>query len=169
MNHKITVSILLFSLFISAIVAATTVQVSGEVTYSASGPSGSWNGSNKSLNGNITLDPFSGKVCVDMNAWKSGNTRRDEHTLDMFEVKKYAQSCFTIKSVSGGDIRGTLEMHGKTNEVTFRGDLKISSSSITYSGKTTLGVDEFGMTRPSLMGMKVKNEVPVAVRLSGGL
>lgn len=168
-RSKVVFSVISFLSAVSVTLAAATVDMRGEVEYTAKGPTGSWSGTNKSVSGKVTLDPLSGAVCVDMKGWDSANTRRDNHAEDMFEADKFPKSCYQITGSSGNTIKGELELHGVKKSLPVSGNLKLTSSSIVFEGEMTVVIEDYGMTRPSLMGMKVNNDVKVKVRISGGL
>lgn len=139
----------------------------GKVSYTASGPTGSWTGSNTNLSGRVTLSPPGGKICISMTSWDSGNTRRDNHAKDMFEADKFPEACFYPGSIGASSISGELEMHGVRKPVTFTGSYTTSGGEARFKGTTTVSIDAFGMTRPAMMGMKVKDEVQLEVSVTG--
>jgi polyisoprenoid-binding protein YceI len=157
------------TVFIAAGILEAAGTVKGRVTYTASAATGTWTGVNDTLTGEISISPVTGKICIQMKGWNSGNARRDSHTFDMFETDKYPLSCFTIKSIEGNTVKGDLEMHGVVKPVSFSGSLKKEGNRLIFSGKTVLMADDFALVRPVLLGMKPDNEVTVEVRTEGGL
>jgi polyisoprenoid-binding protein YceI len=166
-NLRITGVLLLF-LTAGALWAAAT-SIKGTVSYTATGSTGSWIAVNSGLEGKIEISPASGTVCIPMNQWDSKNTRRDKHTSDMFETDKFPKACFTLKSIESGALKGDMEIHGIKKPVIIEGSLKNESGKISFTGKMKILVDDYGMTRPVLMGMKVNNEVFVEIKAGGSL
>jgi polyisoprenoid-binding protein YceI len=158
----------LISLFFAASLYAAVHTVKGEVAYTASGSTGSWSGTNQSISGNIETDPVGGSICIKMSKWDSKNARRDNHARDMFEVEKFPKACFHPVEVSGNTISGDMEVHGVKKKMSIPGKVTLSAAGFRFEGSTTIGIEDFGMSRPSIMGMKVNNEVKVEIKVSGG-
>jgi polyisoprenoid-binding protein YceI len=63
----------------------------------------------------------------------------------------------------GGDVAGTLKLHGRTRAVTFHYDAK-RDSAIHVSGAVHVNMTDFGIDAPSYLGVSVKPDVDVTVR-----
>ena len=172
MRNRITLLLTAFTLLAGTLIAAGNIPVGGTLQYKATGPTGTWEGINSTVSGDMTLDPLNGKVCIQMKSWDSKNTRRDNHARDMFEVDQFPEACYTVKSVSGtGEgitVTGELELHGVRKSLPVTGNLVLSSGGVQFTGSTTIKIEDFGMTRPAMMGMKVQNDVPVSITVKGG-
>lgn len=159
---------------LAALVLAAPINytVSGQVVYDAKGPTGHFQGTNKAVSGNFALDgsKLSGKVCVDLAQWSSGEALRDNHTRDMFEVSKFAQACLDVLSVEGNPasgsvtLNGNLNLHGKSLPVKVPVTVKMNGNKMQLEGQFDTKVTDWGMSRPSLLGLKVDDAVKVMFR-----
>ncbi|GIW24350.1 YceI family protein [Meiothermus sp.] len=159
---------LLTALFVLA--APTSYNVSGKVVYDAKGPTGRFKGSNESVSGNFSLEgnKLSGKICVDLSKWASGEPVRDTHTRGMFEVDKYPQACMDLSSVEGNiasgnaTLVGSLNIHGKDQALKVPVTIKMNGNKMLVEGQFETKVTDWGMKRPSLLGITVDDLVKVA-------
>lgn len=80
--------------------AAGEYAVSGRVVYEARGPIGAFEGENRKVGGALVWDAASGeasgRICVDLSAWDSGEWLRDKHIRTMFEADVYPEACFEL-------------------------------------------------------------------------
>jgi polyisoprenoid-binding protein YceI len=144
------------SLMVGVVLAAPAeFTPTGVITYEASGPVGKWKGTNKALSGT--------------KAWNSGEGIRDGHTRDMFEVDKFPTACFAPESLEGDvkagkvTIAGKLTMHGVTLPIKLSGTAKDDGAKVSFTGAITLKVTDYKMTRPSILGFTVADEIPVTI------
>ena len=172
LNNKAACISLLVFLFHAGLHAEPALYtVSGSAEYSASSTMTDWKGKNDSVKGTLSMESPGGKICIQMPEWNSGNLKRDAHGSEMFEVKKFLQSCFVIQAVSEKDgkttISGMLTLHGITKAVSFTGTKKASGSEVDLEMNTVVSLSEFGMKPPVLMGIRVNNSVKVFVKAKG--
>lgn len=150
--------------------APTSYKVSGKVIYDAKGPTGRFKGSNEAVSGSFSLEgtKLSGKICVDLSKWGSGEPLRDTHTRGMFEVEKYPQACLEVSGVEGNiasgsaTLLGTLNIHGKDQALKIPVNLKLEGNKMQVEGQFDTKVTDWGMKRPSLLGITVDDSVKVA-------
>lgn len=169
----ITMMLALVVVFASAL-AAQAYEVSGHVVYEATGPMGAFRGKNPAVSGRLSWDPAqwtaSGKVCVDLKAWDSGEPLRDKHTRSMFEADTYPQACFQLNGVRPGSaagkivLQGRLSMHGVTLPLEIPGKFVTGpDGKLSFEGYFETKITDWGMKRPSLLGFKVGDLVKVWV------
>ena len=100
------IAALSMALFGVGLAAPTSYAVSGTITYAAHGPMGDFKGKNDAVSGKLTWDPASGKltgkVCVDLRYWDSGEPLRDKHTRGMFETDKFPEACYRLSGLKQG-------------------------------------------------------------------
>ncbi len=97
----------------------------------------------------------------------------EEHFNENYiESDEYPKSTFKGK-IEGFDInkltatakdytiKGKLELHGKTKDITIISKIKKSSSGIEINSDFTLNSDDFGIVIPSMVKSKVSNKVNV--------
>lgn len=150
--------------------APTSYSVSGKIIYEAKGPTGRFKGSNDSVSGSFNIDgaKLSGKICVDLSKWASGEPLRDTHTRGMFEVDKYPQACMDLSGVEGNiasgsaTLLGSLNIHGKDKVLKVPVTIKMNGNKMLVEGQFDTKVTEWGMKRPSLLGITVDDAVKVA-------
>ena len=115
-----------------------------------------------------------------VDSFDSGNSNRDAH---MLEVTDAARRPFVVlKAVAEGvrverypaeldvPLRGTLELHGVTRDVTLTAKVRFDSpekAEVTASFPVSLTAH--AVERPSLLFMKVDDRLEISARLSLGL
>ena len=157
----------------AALAAPLPYQVSGKVVYQARGPMGAFKGTNTAVSGEVRWDSqagtLTGKVCVDLSKWDSGEPLRDKHTRGMFEVTKYPEACLKVTGLEGdpksGEVKllGNLTIHGVTRPVVIPGKVRFKGDSILFEGYFETKITDWKMRRPSLLGFKVRDLVKVWV------
>jgi polyisoprenoid-binding protein YceI len=157
----------------SSVAAPASYTPTAQLTYEASGPLGKWKGTNKAVTGAFTWDKetnaVKGKICSDQKTWGSGETIRDNHTKDMFESEKFPTACFEPLKIDGDPskgafaLSGNLTMHGVTLPVKIAAQAKMDGGKVTFSGQFPLKITDYKMEPPSLMGLKVGNDVTVTI------
>jgi len=163
-----------FAVFLGMVLAAPLpYQVSGKVVYQARGPMGAFKGANTAVAGQVLWDAqagtLTGKVCLDLSKWDSGEPLRDKHTRGMFEVNKYPEACLEITGLEGdpksGAVKllGNLTIHGVTRPVVIPGKVRFQGDTIVFEGSFETKITDWKMRRPSLLGFKVRDLVKVWV------
>jgi len=147
--------------------------VQGSVVYEAKSPIGTFKGKNEAVQGEILWDPetgtLTGKVCVDLSKWESGEPLRDKHTRAMFEVDRYPEACYVITGIEGDPAQGSvtllgeLTLHGVTRPLAIPGTVRFEGEKILFEGQFETKITDWKMKRPSLMGIKVRDQVQVWV------
>ena len=165
---------LLLIMVFAPVLAANAYDVSGHIVYEAKGPIGAFKGENTAVSGALSWDPgqqvASGRVCVDLTAWDSGEPLRDKHTRSMFETDVYPEACFELEGVrpaAAADaivLEGRLTMHGVTLPLEIPGKLvQKPDGRLYFAGYFETRISDWGMKRPSMMGFKVRDLVKVWV------
>ncbi|WP_337845619.1 YceI family protein [Thermus sp.] len=151
---------------------STPYTLQGRVVYEGRAPLGSWKGENPTLEGQVAWDKATGalrgRVCLDQRRWDSGEPLRDSHTRKLFEVDRYPQACLELEGLEGPvpgpvTIRGVLEIHGVKKPVRISGEVQAQGKALIFQGGFTTRITDWGMTPPSLMGMRVRDEVQVQI------
>ena len=139
-------------------------------TFKAAGPAGlSIEGVTSDMS--IADDGTSVTITVPLANLKTGIELRDKHTKDAIEADKYPTTTLTVARAalkfpgsgaeSSGDAHGQLALHGQTRDVTFHYTAKQSGDGISVKASARINVDDFGVKRPSYLGVTVKPEVDV--------
>jgi polyisoprenoid-binding protein YceI len=168
-----TLTLVAISSFASIVAAPTSYTPTAQLTYEASGPLGKFKGTNKAVTGAFTWDKESnavkGKICSDQKAWGSGEIIRDNHTRDMFEAEKFTTACFEPSKIEGDPTKGAfalsgnLTMHGVTLPIKIAAQAKTDAGKVTFTGQFPLKLTDYRMEQPSMMGLKVGNDVTVTI------
>jgi len=150
---------------------APEYSISGKVVYAASYGLGRWEGTNTSVRGVVRFDAqtgeASGRVCVDLNRFDSGNPLRDADARGVFDVNRYSESCLEVDrlSQSGEDavLTGMLQISGTRRQVRLVGKLTREGNSYRYQGELNTSFSEWNLKRPSLLFLTVDDPVEVRV------
>lgn len=139
------------------------------LTYVLVHPMHTVHGVNKDLDCTVDLssDTVSSKILVsaDVLNFDSGNSNRDSHALEVVEYRKYPKVSFASASIKpagdGYDVAGDLTFHGRTRPVAFHVKPKVTADRIEITGQFAVSLSEFGVKRPSLMLVPVKDELTI--------
>lgn len=130
-------------------------------------------GVNKDLDCTVDLSPDTVtskiRVSADVLGFDSGNSNRDSHAMEVVEYRKYPKVSFVSTSIKpardGYDVAGDLTFHGRTRPVGFHVVPKITRERIEIEGRFVVKLSEFGVKRPSLMLVPVKDDLAIAFDL----
>lgn len=138
---------------------------------------GNWHGTNTAITGFVTCDN-AGKILIadiraDVSKWNSGNAIRDGHCREMFGATQFPVSRFILTEVKSGDgagkviLTGQLEMHGIKRDLEIPGTLTLEQNHPVFTGTFTTRLTDWGMKRPSMLGMVVADEVKIHIQSKG--
>jgi polyisoprenoid-binding protein YceI len=163
----------LLSLLSFSLIAAAKLNKTGasSTSFKAAGPAGmNIDGSTSEMS--VADDGSTVTITVPLTNLKTGIEIRDKHTKDALEVDKYptvtlkvARSALKFPAAgaeSSGDAKGSMTLHGQTKDVTFHYVTKLSGDTFDVKGTTRVNVDDFGIKRPSYLGVTVKPDVDIA-------
>jgi len=169
--RKALINLLLLSVPGLSLAQTGQYAIEGRVTYTASYTLGRWEGSNTSVRGSVSWNSqtgeASGRVCVDLSRFDSGNALRDADARGVFDVNRFPQSCLEVERLTqAGDdavLSGSLEISGVRRPVRIVGKLTREGGSYRFSGGFSTRFSEWNLTPPSLLFLRVND--PVEVRL----
>jgi polyisoprenoid-binding protein YceI len=155
-----------------SLVAAAKLSKTGSAstTFKAAGPAGlNIEGSTAEMS--IADDGTTVTITVPLGNLSTGIGLRDEHTKKALETDTYPTTKLTVARAalkfpaaggeSSGDAKGQMTLHGQTKDVTFHYSAKANGTTFDVKGSTRINVDDFGVKRPSYMGVTVKPDVDV--------
>jgi len=162
----------LLSLLSFSLIAAAKLNKTGSssTSFHAAGPAGmNIDGSTSEMT--VADDGSTVTITVPLNNLTTGIGIRDEHTKKALEVGTYptvtlkvARSALKFPAAGGessGDAKGSMTLHGQTKDVTFHYVAKLNGDTFDIKGNTTVNVDDFGVKRPSYLGVTVKPDVKI--------
>lgn len=98
-------------------------------------------------------------IVVDLNSLSTGIELRDKHTKEHLEVTKYPTATLIKAEGKDGKGKGTVSIHGKTQEVT--GTYKIEGSNL--KAEFNVNLPSIDIKKIKYMGIGVKDDVMVSV------
>jgi polyisoprenoid-binding protein YceI len=153
------------------------------IRYDASRPGETWSGTAPIESLELFLDPANVRatklsLSLRSSSFNSGNIFRDTNARrTVFDSDEYPLISFSSRRVTTEDnqlldhtetevmIEGDLTMHGITQPLSLSVMVKRSGSSLNASGRFNTRLSNFGMSRPSLFGILVDDEVKVSFEL----
>jgi polyisoprenoid-binding protein YceI len=144
------------------------------VTYAMSHPAHDWEGVCKDVNAVIVYDDNTKAisqvaVSLKVDAFDSGNANRDSHALEVLEGLKYPKVTFTSSKIKSDNTtltaEGNLNFHGVTKPMTITVTRTDSDKRIALDGKFEVLLSQFQVDRPSLFGLKTKDEVKLSFKV----
>ncbi|MEY3323270.1 MAG: hypothetical protein RLZZ417_2853 [Bacteroidota bacterium] len=134
------------------------------LSYSANHALHAWTGTSKKVDCLLIYDGDTKtfkKVAVSTNVadFDSENSSRDSHGLEVLEAIKFPKVTFSstlIEKLKEGKLKisGKLNFHGKSKDITFEGDYKLTDKELTVTGGFPVSMTEFEVERPSFMLVK---------------
>jgi polyisoprenoid-binding protein YceI len=101
---------------------------------------------------------------IKLSTFDSRDANRDSHGLEIMEAIKYPTVTFASQRIvtnPDGSLTatGNLTFHGMTRPVTMLATQRVEGNKLTVTGGFTYSLTEFGLERPSLLGLKTEDEV----------
>ena len=150
------------------------------VAYVSGTQLGEFRGDTTAVGGEILMDPQDPSrlrlaVSADLRQLKSDNARRDQHMYEqVLEVARFPKATFTageFRPNGAGDgqgvLVGTFALHGVERVVSVPIRFKLEGNTLRGDGTFTIALTDFGMTPPRLLGLKVRDQAVVEIRLVG--
>ena len=131
-----------------------------------------WSAENKNISGLIQLENETISnigVIAKVSDFRSGNSNLDSNSLRVLDALKFPNVIFRSTSINQED--GQIKIDGKMNFHGIEKDINISAKvvqldgSIQLSGKFSVSLTEFLVDRPSLLTMKVDDEINLEFEL----
>ena len=178
------------SLSVVAHAEATNFKVQGsKAKFISDAPLETMEGTTNKVSGVLTVDPSdisktTGKFKVPVKSLDTGNDLRDEHLQGdgWLDAKKSPYLHFEITEVVLGkkssnelkqgketkvQVKGNFTAHGITKPVTANGKVKWSGSEIQVKADFPVVLTDHDISVPSIVRLKVANEIAVSVDLRG--
>lgn len=140
------------------------------ITYSMNHVLHAWDAVSPDVNGVVQLkaDGNIEKVAIvaKISSFDSKSSNRDAHTLEVTEALKFPNISFVSTSITESkngelDIKGNLQFHGVTKEISFKAVSKNNNGTVQVNGNFIFLLEDFKVPRPSFMLKQVDNEVKV--------
>jgi polyisoprenoid-binding protein YceI len=156
-----------------SLVAAAKLSKTGSATASfhATGPAGlSIDG--KTTEVEVKDDGTTVSIVATLTNIDTGMGLRDKHTKEALEVTTYPTAKLDVArsalkfDTGSGDAKGKLTVHGQTKDVTFHYDAKKNGDTLDVTGKVDINVDDYGIKRPSYLGVTVKPDITINTTFS---
>lgn len=144
------------------------------VTYAMSHPMHDWEGVCKDVNAVIVYDDNTKNieqvaVSLKVDAFDSGNANRDSHAIEVLEGLKFPKVTFSSNKIKSNNntltAEGNLTFHGITKPVTITATRSESNNKLKLDGKFDFLLSQFQVERPSLFGVKTKDEVKMSFQV----
>ncbi len=105
------------------------------------------------------------EVSVPVRSFDSGNRARDRDMLEVTEADKYPTVSFVSSNISEHNgnltVTGELTFHGITREIQFVAQQQRQQQRLLVTGGFEISLEEFRIKRPSILMMKVKDNLQV--------
>jgi len=171
---KNTLLSLLFAAGLSGFAQSKMITKTGKLTFEASVPAFE---EVKAKNESVTcvLNPATGELAslALIKSFRFKIALMEEHFNENYmESDKYSKATFkgkidnfdVTKLTSSGkeySVRGKMEMHGKTKDITITATIKKSGDAIDIDSDFFINTDDFGIEIPSVVSKKVSKKVAV--------
>jgi len=103
------------------------------------------------------------RAVVDVMTFNSGNSNRDSHAMEVVDALTYPEAKFSSTAIApSGDslaVRGMLQFHGVTREITAWGRAVTTADTIVVSAQFAISMTDFKIDRPSLLMIPVQDTI----------
>ena len=146
------------------------------ISYDGKHPAHNWTGISKEIQGIFELnkeDLTQSKVdlFVPVFSFDSKNANRDSNMLDVVEEYYYPYVRFISSKIEkvddGFNVVGNLSFHGITKEFTIPVSLMQDDKRIVVESDFSIMLTDFKIRRPSLLTIKIRNQIDIKVFLVG--
>jgi len=146
------------------------------ISYDGKHPAHNWTGISKEIQGTFELnkeDLTQSKVdlFVPVFSFDSKNANRDSNMLDVVEEYYYPYVRFISSKIEkvddGFNVVGNLSFHGITKEFTIPVSLIQDDKRIIVESDFSIMLTDFKIKRPSLLTIKIRNQIDIKVFLVG--
>ena len=131
-----------------------------------------WSAENKNISGLIQIENETISnigVIAKVSDFRSGNSNLDSNSLRVLDALKFPNVIFKSTSIKQDNeqiiIDGIMNFHGIEKDITISAELVQLDESIKLSGKFSVYLTEFLVDRPSLLTMKVDDEINLEFEL----
>jgi polyisoprenoid-binding protein YceI len=140
------------------------------ITYSMRHPLHAWSGTSRDVSSVIISEGVKGNirqvaVSARVSSFDSKNANRDSHMLEATEALKFPNITFTGITSSGTgnvlSVSGEITFHGVKHPVTFEALVQEKGSKLEVTGSFSARLSDFNITRPSLMGISVSDDIQI--------
>ena len=146
------------------------------ISYDGKHPAHNWTGISKEIQGTFELnkeDLTQSKVdlFVPVFSFDSKNANRDSNMLDVVEEYYFPYVRFISSKIEkvddGFNVVGNLSFHGITKEFTIPVSLIQDDKRIVVESDFSIMLTDFKIRRPSLLTIKIRNQIDIKVFLVG--
>ena len=131
-----------------------------------------WSAENKNISGLIQIENEAISnigVVAKVSDFRSGNSNLDSNSLRVLDALQFPNVIFKSTSINqeNGKIKidGIMNFHGIEKDISISAKLVQLEESIQLSGKFSVYLTEFLIDRPSLLTMKVDDEINLEFEL----
>ena len=111
-----------------------------------------------------------GSIEISMSDLYSDNKKRDEHMHETVEASLFPKAVFEVKDVvaKSGDnytLKGTMSLHGVSKPMSFEGSIVEEGNKVRIKATGGMKMSDFGIIPPSMMFMKVRDQIDLNVEV----
>ena len=148
------------------------------ISYDGRHPAHNWTGVSKEIKGSFIFDkdnPTASNVdiFVPVFSFDSKNSNRDSNMLDVIEDYFYPTVSFTssgiIKQQNQYYIKGLLFFHGIKKEITIPVNFTLDDKKIKVDADFSISLTDYKIKRPSLLTIKMKDDIAIKFFLVGSI
>ncbi|MBO0937157.1 YceI family protein [Fibrella sp. HMF5335] len=146
------------------------------VTYSMVHPMHKWDGVSHDVNAAMIYDEATKQiqnvaVAIRVATFDSQNQNRDSHMIEVLEGLKYPNVTFSsqdVKTNPDGSLtaNGKLTFHNVTKPVSVKVTRRDVNGQMVMDGKFDLKLTDYGIERPSLLGLATEDQFSLAFSLA---
>ena len=131
-------------------------------------------GTSQEISSYLTLADKTGiiervEVTVPVKSFNSRNRARDRDMLKVTEVETYPNVSFKSNQISENsgqlNVKGQLTFHGVTKDISLVAHKQLKGEGMQVDGQFVISLEEYGIKRPAIFRMKVKDNLTVRFHL----
>lgn len=161
---------ILISLFVSFFAQTTPSYLSdqGSIVYSMKHKLHAWDGKSEKLSiASVWKENKIEKIAVvtKISNFNSGLSSRDSHMIEVLEALTYPTINFISQEINytekGIQVKGKLQFHGVTKEISFLAQLQEQNQQLIFTGEFPVLLEDYKVERPSLLFVKADNLIKI--------
>jgi polyisoprenoid-binding protein YceI len=128
------------------------------------------NGLSREIDSELTIDQntkeiLSARITVPVKSFDSGNKNRDKDMLQVTNAARFPNVQFKSKSITAVNgelnVKGLLTFNGVTKEISTKAVQIEERDKRIVKGNFVINLENYAIKRPSIFGLKVKNELVI--------
>jgi polyisoprenoid-binding protein YceI len=128
---------------------------------------------NSSLHGDLTIQngdvtTIKGKFWLDMNLFKSDNSKRDDNMYKDVKTDKFKLASYTVSNITKNDndytMHGKLSFYGQERDLSAKAKINLKDGAVVLDATSSFKPSDFGLKMPCMVFMCVRDQIDLVIK-----